>query len=73
MFSTGISNVGRTGGFVLRVTVIFNPSVVWIVAPVVMFTWIFVLRLVYMMFFYGKENTNTERQRERESPSMDCY
>lgn len=35
----GISNLGTIGGLVLRVTVIFNPSVVWIVAPVVILTY----------------------------------
>ena len=34
-----ISRFGITGALVLRVTVIFNPSVVWIVAPVVMSTY----------------------------------
>ena len=36
---TFIPRFGITGGFVLRVTVIFNPAVVWIVAPVVMSTY----------------------------------
>lgn len=36
--NAGNSRVGTIGGFILRETVIFSPSVVWIVAPVVIFT-----------------------------------
>lgn len=36
--NVAISNLGTIGGLVLRVIVIFNPSVVWIVAPVVILT-----------------------------------
>jgi hypothetical protein len=53
--TTFICKFGITGGFVLRVTVMFKPLVVWIVAPVVISTYNILLKIWdYITFSYDE-------------------